>query len=192
MTDLSKRSMDLVLDLINTDNNLELTLDQVTLVPPSQPDPTEATTDMVVKALPEFQYGGSVNVTYDRLSLSEVILKAGGIGVLTERNVTFDQFIEHVAELYGINFGVGELEPVGEFNLNLGTDQQPVEVRAKDSSYAYYGAGEFTAYFNYVAIPVVEIEGAVATLGESINAGLKSIFTPYPDPSPVILRNTNG
>lgn len=181
MTDLSLESQDQVLALINKDNDLQLTAEQVTLGLPANAVEGIPKVDVVVTAKPDFPYQGSVKVSYDRLFLAGLPALAGGIGVMTERNVTFEQFIGSINELYGINLSPDDLEPNGPFNLNIGLESQLVPVKSKPGSFVYQGDANFTAYFDYVRIPVPELETTVLTYGMTINEGMWKIFN---DPQP--------
>jgi len=178
MTDLSIEARDVVLGLINQDNDLTLTHDQVTLEPPGGVVPGEPTTTMRVRSKPAFDYGGIVNLSYERLQLQQVIDLAGGMSILTEKNVTFEQFIGAIAELYNINFTTSEIEPVGVFDLSQGFDQLNVQVKAKDSSYAYYGQGVIVAHFDYIPIPVDELVAAAGRVSTAVRKGLYLVFHP--------------
>ncbi|QNR51803.1 hypothetical protein Xoosp14_112 [Xanthomonas phage Xoo-sp14] len=176
MTDLSIEARDIVLGLINQDNDLTLTHEQVTLEPPGAVTPGEPTTAMRVRSKPTFDYSGSVSLSYERLNLQQVIDKAGGMSILTPKDVTFEQFIGSIAELYDINFTTSEIEPVGVFDLSQGYDQLNVQVKAKGGSYAYYGEGVIVAHFDYIPVPVDELVTAAGKVSAAIRTGLYNIF----------------
>jgi len=176
MTDLSIEAQELVLELINQDNDLNLTNEQVTLEAPGAVVPGEPTTAMRVRSKSAFEYGGYVSLSYERLHLQQVIDKAGGMSILTPKDVTFEQFIGSIAELYDINFTTSEIEPVGVFDLSQGYDQLNVRVKAKDGSYAYYGEGVIVAHFDYIPIPVDELVTAAGNVSTAIRSGLYNIF----------------
>ena len=182
MSDLSIEAKELVLDLINEDNGTRLTAEQVALIPPVSVSPDLPGVTMRVEALPTFTHSGSVVVSYNRLQLQQVIDRAGGMAVLTERTVTFEQFIGLIAELYNINFSASELEPDGVFDLSQGYAQTDVKVKAKEGSYAYYGNGVIVAHFEFVPIPIDEIESATTQFQSVVKNGLWNIFNPPQGP----------
>ena len=74
---LSKKSKDLLLDLVNDKNQSELVHEDVDFADPAVQTANDRNSNSVISAKPDSQYTGEVTVEYDRLDLQKLFTDAG-------------------------------------------------------------------------------------------------------------------
>jgi len=136
-TDLSKSSADQLLFLINESITApDLTFSDITLGTPTVG--VAKNTALVVSAVPNSGYSGSVEVQYDRLSL-DGFEQYGPAEVIIPVNGTFDDVLDAFNALYGANLDYSDI-PTGIDVSSANYAGVPFTINALTTSYAFQGS----------------------------------------------------
>lgn len=177
VSDYKQVSEQIVLDLINNDNALTLSLAEVRL---NAPVPNGDTTrvGVTVRPVPGAGYGGSKEVFYNRVLLSDIPTLANGEDRQVDIALSSD-VLDFINTKYGVNLG---FEDVTVNGADLGTLNSPIvqeydvplvfTITAKAASFVW--AGEITLS----VMRVRQALGSVVTVLE-----LNGLYAPLPWPT---------
>lgn len=173
VSDYKQVSEQIVLDLINNDNALTLSLAEVRLNAPVAQDGTTRV-GVTVRPVPGAGYGGSKEVFYNRVLLSDIPTLANGEDKEVDIALSSD-VLDFINTKYGVNLG---FEDVTVNGADLGTLNSPIvqeydvplvfTITAKAASFVW--AGEITLSVMRVRqklgsiVTVLELDGLYAPL----------------------------
>lgn len=127
ITDFTKDSDQIVLDLVNHDNGTDFTLSVVEVGPVSPDGQNGRNSRVLLTAKEGTGYGGEVAIDYNRLNIADYagVVHEGTIRFPLGEAVTTADFLEEINNLLGTNIKVEEMAPVSL----TGWEGLPNEVR---------------------------------------------------------------
>lgn len=147
--DLSLPPLDSLIGMINDVSSVQVDRTSFAQIFPPEiiSAPDGANTHVTFKTTMDFSHAGRVSFQYVRLNLATLF--ANGIDATVEDNSTFEQYLDAVRQRYGFYLHEDDIALDSPWNIANGELTHTVQVRARNSSYAFIGVANMTVNVNW-------------------------------------------